>query len=334
MARPKRLLVAQDGGSMHITSRVVGREFLLGKHEKEYFLKLLKRFSAGFFIRVHAFCIMSNHFHIMVTWMSREAALASKEELLERYKLLYPKKTEPPEGAYDHKRGQVIPDDDEGIERLRRRLGSVSDFVRELKQTFTKWYNKRNNREGYFWSQRYKSVAVSQHDAQAVCSSYIDLNPVRAGVVKIPEDYRWSSLGLRVRSKAEAANFLFPISLIPNDNLHGTLCLVPSISPKKDRDNFILYRELVYKSGGVKVKGKASIPAELVEAVVSYHGRLGILDRCRYRVRNFSEGLAFGSYEMIASLQEKMNRKYIRPRPFIGTGNECTWAFSTRVLSS
>jgi REP element-mobilizing transposase RayT len=327
---------------MHITSRVVGRQFLLGKHEKEYFLKLLKRFSAGFFIRVHAFCIMSNHFHIMVTWMNREAALASKEELLDRYKLLYPKSPDPPEGAYDHNIGQVFPDDDAGIERLRRRLGSVSDFVRELKQTFTKWYNKRNNREGYFWSQRYKSVAVSQYDAQLICSTYIDLNPVRAGIVKRPEEYRWSSLGLRVRSKAEAANFLFPISLIPNDEVksdqnqntrfHGTSYLVPSISPKKDRDNFILYRELVYMAGGVKVKGKASIPTELVDAVVSYHGRLGILDRFRYRVRNFSEGLAFGSYEMIASLQEKMNRKHIRPRSFIDMGRECTWSFSTRVL--
>lgn len=344
MARPYRLMVYQDGGSMHITSRVVGQEFLLGKHEKEYFLKLLKRFSAGFFIRVHAFCIMSNHFHILVTWMNREAALASKEELLERYKFIYLKNPEPPEGTYDHKSGQVILDEDRGIERLRRRLGSVSDFVRELKQTFTKWYNKRHGREGYFWSQRYKSVAVSKNEAQLICSTYIDLNPVRAGVVKKPEDYRWSSLGLRTRSKAEAANFLFPLSLLPGDSVKGDkdkhnffrprLRLIPFISQNTEAKNFSLYREFVYRSGGVEVKGKASIPAELVEAVVSYHGSLGILERFRYRVKNISEGLAFGRFEMIASLQEKLNRKHICPRSFMNADNGCRWSFSTRVLRS
>jgi REP element-mobilizing transposase RayT len=329
---------------MHIISRVVGREFLLGEAEKDYFLKLIKRFSSGFFIRVNAFCIMSNHFHILLTWMDKEAALASKDELLDRYALIYPDSPGPPEGAYDHKTGQIIPDEDGGIERLRMRLGSVSDFVRELKQTFTRWYNKRNNREGYFWSQRYKSVAVSLDEAQLVCSSYIDLNPVRAGLVEKPEDYRWSSLGLRVRSKAEAATFLYPLSLTPmkgenesktrNGFIGSPSWLSPLISPNKEADNFSLYRVFVYKSGGIKVEGKASIPPELVEAVVSYHGRLGISDRFRYRVKNISEGLAIGSYEWVRSLQEKWNRKHLCPRSFMNRDKECYWSFSTRVLRS
>ena len=344
MPRHNRLLVYQGGGSMHIISRVVGREFLLGKSEKEHLLKLIKRFSSGFFIRIHAFCIMSNHFHILLTWMDKEAPLASKEELLDRYKLIYPDSPGPPEGAYDHKTGQIIPDEDGGIERLRRRLVSVSDFVRELKQSFSKWYNKRNNRDGYFWSQRYKSVAVPLDEPQLVCSAYIDLNPVRAGIVKKPEDYRWSSLGLRVRSKTEAATFLYPLSLMPmngenyeqerNGFISSTPWLTPLISPNKEEDNFALYREFVYKTGGIDAEGKASIPPELVKAVVSYHGRLGISDRFRYRVKNISEGLAFGSYEMIRSLQEKWNRKHIRPRSFMNRDKECYWSFSTRVLRS
>ena len=93
-----------------------------------------------------------------------------------------------------------------------------------------------------------------------------------------------------------------------------------------------MYREFVYKSGGIEVEGKASIPPELVKTVVSYHDRLGIADRFRCRVKNISEGLAFGSYEMIRSLQEKWNRKHIRPRSFMNRDKECYWSFSTRVL--
>ena len=344
MPRPNRLLVYQGSGSMHIISRVVGREFLLGKSEKEYLLKLIQRFSTGFFVRVHAFCIMSNHFHILLTWMNKEAVLASKDELLDRYALIYPGSPGPPEGAYDHKTGQIIPDEDGGIERLRRRLGSVSDFVRELKQTFSKWYNKRENRDGYFWGQRFKSVVVPLDEAQLICSSYIDLNPVRAGIVKKPEDYRWSSLGLRVRSQTEAAKFLYPLSLrlingesdskARNGFTGSSPWLTPLISPNKEADNFSLYREFVYKSGGIGVESKASIPPELVKVVVSYHGRLGISDRLRYRVKNISEGLAFGSYELIKSLQKKSNRKYIRPRSFMNRDEDCSWSYSTRVLRS
>lgn len=344
MPRTNRILVSQECGSMHIISRVVGREFLLGNQEKEFLLKLLKRFSAGFFIRVHAFCIMSSHIHLLVTWLDKEAELASEEELLERYKFIYPKSPGPPEGSYNSKTGKIIPDEDGGILRLRKRLGSVSDFIKEFKQVFSNWYNKRNNRDGYFWGHRYKSIAAFLEDAQLVCSSYIDLNPVRAGIVIKPEDYRWCSLGLRSRSKGEAANFLYPLSLLPTNGVGRFQCgqdcigrssgLTPWISQEVEEDNYSLYREFVYKSGGVKVEGKASIPAELVESVVSYHGSLGIFDRLRYRVKNFSEGLAFGNYETIAALQAEWQRKHIRPRSFMDRDKECFWSFSTRVLRS
>lgn len=99
-----------------------------------------------------------------------------------------------------------------------------------------------------------------------------------------------------------------------------------------------MYREFVYKSGVIPREGKANLSPELVAKVVAYHGALGISDRLRYRIKNFSEGLAFGSYEFIASLQSSWRRKYVRPRPFLGCANdgndgkECTRLFSTRVL--
>jgi hypothetical protein len=76
MGRSKRPWVSQLVGSFHIISRVAGgtgSDFILQYQEKEYFLKLLERFASGFFVKVHAFAIMSNHFHILATGMELKA---------------------------------------------------------------------------------------------------------------------------------------------------------------------------------------------------------------------------------------------------------------------
>ncbi|MCK4764222.1 MAG: hypothetical protein KAW12_18630 [Candidatus Aminicenantes bacterium] len=73
MPRPRRAWVSQEVGSFHLISRIVGAEIILHDEEKEYFLKLMERFSSGFFVAIHAFCIMGNHFHILATGLELEA---------------------------------------------------------------------------------------------------------------------------------------------------------------------------------------------------------------------------------------------------------------------
>jgi len=343
MPRVRRRYVSQESGLYHIISRVVGKQWLLGDIEKEYFFKLLKKFSGGFYIRVHAFCIMSNHFHILATCMDNESRFASIKELQDRYKLMYPNSPGYPEGSYDGN-GELIEggDDDGGIDRLRNRLGSVSCFMQELKQSFSRWYNKKHDRKGCFWSERFKSPIVSFDEAQLICSAYIDLNPVRAGIVEKPEDYRWNSLGLRVRSKREAAELLYPLNLYRTAD--GEINQTPNsrytkkghsllIGDEKTVHDFPLYREFVYRTGAVSREGSAIISAEHLAEVEAYHGKLGVSDRLRYRVKNISEGIAFGSYELIESLQDLLKRKRIRPRSFMAEGKgDKTWSYSTRVL--
>jgi hypothetical protein len=98
----------------------------------------------------------------------------------------------------------------------------------------------------------------------------------------------------------------------------------------KTMNHMAWYREFVYLSGGVAREGKASIPADIIAKVVSYHGKLGLGDCFRYRVRNISEGLAIGSYRFIADIQKQCQRKFIRPHSFL-PGN-CDVLCSTRVL--
>jgi REP element-mobilizing transposase RayT len=344
MARAKRRWVSQDIGSFHIISRVAGGELLFNEGDKECFLRLLERFAVGFFVEIHAFCIMSNHFHILATGLEKEARSASKEELFRRYRLIFGQDADPPVGRYDTS-GRVIPDADKGVERLRRRLGSISRFVQELKQTFSRFYNKKYDRVGYLWGDRFKGVIVSKGEAQLACSAYIDLNPVRAGIVKKPEDYRWSSLGLRMRTPARARMLLRPLSILPGfadgaecdegvEGMENTVepMLTPIILSEKSFDHIFSYREFVYKSGGVERSGSAHISPELVNDVLKYHGDFGVGDRFRYRIKNFSEGVALGNYALIAHLQKSWNRRYIRPRSFMGRKSGCNWSFTTRVL--
>ena len=81
------------------------------------------------------------------------------------------------------------------IPSLREKLSSLSEFMREIKIGFARFYNRRHRRRGYFWRDRFKSVIVENGETLVNCLAYIDLNPLCAGLVERPEEYRWNSLG-------------------------------------------------------------------------------------------------------------------------------------------
>jgi len=328
MPRSKRSWISQACGSFHITSKLAGNSTRFSYDEKEYFLRLMEKLAKGFFVKIHTFCIMDNHFHILATGMEMDAKQASKEELIRRYKQMFGKNSEPPPGRADYS-GEIIPDADGGIERLRDRLGSVSRFVQELKQTFSRWYNIKHDTEGYLWGGRFKGVLVYQGEAQLICSSYIDLNPVRAGIVKIPEDYRWSSMGMRMRCPTRASKLLSPLSIVDAlEKSEGKNYGLPYIRVTDRLYEAEWYRQFVYVSGGIQREGKAHIPEKTVEEVLLYNTHFGITGKLRYRLKNFSESIAIGNFASICKIQETTNRKYIYPRSFLNT----YWSYTTRVL--
>jgi len=66
MGRTKRFKINGDVGYYHVISRTVGGEFLLGDIEKEKLLSVIKQFSSLYFIKVIGYCIMDNHFHLLL----------------------------------------------------------------------------------------------------------------------------------------------------------------------------------------------------------------------------------------------------------------------------
>jgi hypothetical protein len=79
--------------------------------------------------------------------------------------------------------------------RYTYRMHDLSEFMKTLLQRFTRWFNRMHQRTGTLWEERYRSVIVESGVAARTMAAYIDLNPVRAGMVADPAEYRWSSYG-------------------------------------------------------------------------------------------------------------------------------------------
>jgi len=71
------------------------------------------------------------------------------------------------------------------------RMCDISRFMNEVKVRFTRWFNRRHQRKGTLWMERFKSVLIGSDSAMRSVALYIDLNPVRAGLVADPVEYRW-----------------------------------------------------------------------------------------------------------------------------------------------
>ena len=176
--------------------------------EKSKFVEFMREYEAFCGVEVLSYCILSNHFHILVAVPKRPSELPSEDELLRRLDSV--------SGATltASKARQMFDmfrkaKDSLGAEEFRQsiwnRFYDVSEFMKLLKQRYTQWHNRRHQRKGTLWEERFKSVLVEgAGHVLATMAAYIDLNPVRAGIVKDPKDYRWCSYGEAMAGKKRA----------------------------------------------------------------------------------------------------------------------------------
>ncbi len=186
-----------EGGVFHIVSRVVDRAMKFTNQEKDVFTGMMRRAERFSGIEILAYCIMSNHFHILVRVPPVDTQI-SEAELLDRYAALYgEEKRLRLERSWTRRREKGR---GESVERekaaLLARMHDVSEFAKTLKQRYSISYNRRHDRKGTLWEERFRSVLAE--DAPSVLrevAAYIDLNPVRAEIVETPSSYRWSGFG-------------------------------------------------------------------------------------------------------------------------------------------
>jgi len=284
----------QEKAHYHCISRVVDRRFVLGPDEREKFIRIMRGYEAFCGVRVVTFCIMSNHFHLLVEVPRRPpaellpndnelvallrkancpAAAATLEQNLARFR----------EAGFDEAAEQLR-------ERFFARMWDISSFMKLLKQRFSHWFNKRAGRKGTLWEERFRSVLVEgAGPALATIAAYIDLNPIRAGMVSDPKDYRWSGYGeaigggrlaregLRVAMEARLGRAVVPQRVLAE------------------------YRCFLFDSGEARQAGRNGEKArrgftpEEIKAVLDSGGKLELSDALRCRVRYFCDGAIFGS---------------------------------------
>ena len=154
MARPLRLEL--PGGLYHVTSRGDRREDIyLNDADRLRWLDLLGEVCVRNNWLCHAYCLMDNHFHIVIETVD----------------------------------------------------GNLSAGMRQLNGVYTQWHNRMHGRVGHVFQGRFKAIIVQRETYLLELARYVVLNPVRAGMCEMPEQWRWSSY-LAMVGQAHRPNWL------------------------------------------------------------------------------------------------------------------------------
>lgn len=189
----------------HVVSRCVRRTFLCGidsetgqdySHRKQWIVNRVKYLARIFAMNIAAYAVMSNHYHL-VLHVDKEMALNwDNQEVLERGKLLFPKKAKEISEQFD-----INPDDPTVLKTLsiwRERLFDISWFMRCMNEPIARQSNIEDDCKGHFWEGRYKSQALLDEGAVLSAMVYVDLNPIRANICQTPEESEFTSIKERI----------------------------------------------------------------------------------------------------------------------------------------
>jgi len=150
---PRRARITAAGVPHHVVQRGHNREATFFADEDYLaYRHSLKEGAQRYRCAIHAYALMTNHVHLLLT-----------------------------------------PANEDGLSRLMRYLGS----------RYVQYINYVYKRRGTLWEGRFKSSVVDQEQYLLTCYRYIELNPVRANMVKQPQDYRWTSYAHHVQGKQD-----------------------------------------------------------------------------------------------------------------------------------
>jgi REP-associated tyrosine transposase len=140
---PRSLRLILPGVAVHIIQRGNNRAACF-RNDSDYLVYLahLRQLSEKYDCAIHAYCLMTNHVHLLVT-----------------------------------------PSAD----------GACTGLMRDLGQRYVQYFNREHERTGTLWEGRFRSCLAESPRYVVACHRYIELNPVRAGMVDHPSGYPWSS---------------------------------------------------------------------------------------------------------------------------------------------
>jgi putative transposase len=141
MARHPRLIL--PGVALHVVQRGNNRNACF-RRDSDYltYLALLRHLGRKYQCAVHAYCLMTNHVHLLVS-------------------------------PFD--------------------AGGCGLLMRDLGRCYVPYFNRSHERTGTLWEGRFRACLVESARYVLACYRYIELNPVRAGMVNSPDEHKWSS---------------------------------------------------------------------------------------------------------------------------------------------
>ena len=229
--------------------------------------------------RLAAFQIMGNHFHFVVHF--EKPRPLSRDELMDSAHKLYGRQAEKKTADWTVAQWEAF----------NQRLFDVSKLMQNVDGQYALWFNREFERRGHLWGDRFKNPELLGSEAVQDAILYVELNAVRAGLVKRPEQWKFGSARWRLTGEDQD---LIPLEeLFPSDP--GT-------------EVYSSYRARLYYRGAVPTReGQAAIP----RWVLHQEQRRGFTraGAFRRRLRFLTDGLAVGPAEKVAQLLESYRQQ-------------------------
>jgi REP element-mobilizing transposase RayT len=268
----------------HCLTRCVRHAFLLGDEQqdrKHWIEQRLQELAEIFALSVGGFAVLDNHLHLLVRLDPDLAQGWSDEDVVRRWGRLFPPRD---------KARQPVPVTDDWVQSrlkqpawvatVRQRLQSLSWFMKCLKEPLARLANRQDQTRGAFFEGRFKSVAILDDEALLTVCTYIDLNPVAAGIAQVPEDSEHTSIKQRI-DHVQAQGRTEDLKAAPRGSVAGSIAAAGIeeslwLCPIEDRRRLDSSREgmlegfslgnyllLVDYTGRLFREGKATISREV-----------------------------------------------------------------------
>ncbi len=241
----------------HCVSRCVRRAFLCGQdavskrsfeHRRGWIRSRLRDLAQIFAVEIVAYAVMGNHLHLVVRTRPDIAKSWSEEEVLQRWRTLFPRRLVQETPAELAERQAF---DFQNVELYRKRLSCLSWLNRCLNENIARRANQEDECTGRFWEGRFKCQKVCDLAGLIACAVYVDLNPIRAGIAHTPEESDHTSIQDRIDA------------MTPHRPIHRRRwAQVPLISMSKISNNTLTdldYLKLVDETGRSIRNGKKNI---------------------------------------------------------------------------
>ena len=291
--RYRRIKLKGETAVYHCMSRIVGGQHLLGPdEEREHFRKLMRPLARFCGIEIITHAVMSNHFHLLIRVPPPREL--SDQEVLERARAIYSQRDTPLRLLEEEfeRHGRLS---EQIRQQFIKRMGDISEFMKQLKMGFSKGYNKRHDRYGTLWAERFKSLVVEdQPSSVRTVAAYIDLNSVRAGQHEDPMDFRFCGYGEAVAGNREARE--------------GIRSFHPEGSWEEVAESYRQY--LMVGAGRSGHSSKRVLDRETIRKILKEGGKLAPGQILRLSNRYMKDGVAFGSTSYVEGVYERYRDRF------------------------